>query len=130
MAASRAVNEAALAAIDPAGTSGVRIAHIPVIASIDPEGTRLGMIATRIGISRQAVAALVRDLTAAGVTAIVDDPLDGRAQIVTLTEGGSALCERAADYLEAREQEWRAIYGDAQLLTVREVLTGLSASAE
>ncbi|GAA1524595.1 DNA-binding MarR family transcriptional regulator [Agromyces terreus] len=124
MAASRAVNEQALAALDPEGSSGIRLAHVPLIAELEPGGTRLVTLAGRLGITRQAVAALVRDLTEAGVTTVTSDPSDGRAQLVRLTDLGAAFCGRAADYLEQREQRWRGEYGDEALDAVRAVLAG------
>jgi DNA-binding MarR family transcriptional regulator len=126
MGASRTVNREALAALDPESTSGVRAAHLPLIAALEPGGARLVTLAARIGITRQAVAALARDLTAAGITDMVDDPHDGRAQLVVLTDAGADLCARAATYLERREAQLRERYGDDTLAIVREVLEGLA----
>jgi DNA-binding MarR family transcriptional regulator len=126
LAASRSVNAQALAAIDPDGTSGVRPAHVPVIASLDADGTRLVTIAARLDISRQGVAGLVRDLTAAGVVTVAPDPADARAQRVTLTPKGADFCTRAADYLEQREREWRHEHGERTLAIVRDFLTRLA----
>lgn len=126
MAASRTVNDQALNAIDPRGTSGIRSAHVPLIAALDPGGTRLVTLAARMRISRQAVAALVRDLTAARVTRVIDDPSDGRAQLVQLTDQGEEFCRRAADYLQERETQWRRKFGDANIAAVREILSALA----
>ncbi|MEU1973508.1 helix-turn-helix domain-containing protein [Microbacterium sp. NPDC019599] len=126
MAASRSVNEQALGAIDPQGTSGIRIAHVPLIAALEPGGARFVTLAARMGISRQAVASLVRDLTDAKVTEVVADPLDGRAQLVRLTQLGDDFCRRAADYLEERERRWRRQYGNESIAAVRKVLRGLT----
>lgn len=130
MAASRTVNDQALAAIDPQGTSGVRGAHVPLIAALDPGGVRLVTLAARMGISRQAVAALVRDLNASGITEVVADPSDGRAQLVRLTDLGDDFCRRAADYLESRERRWRREQGDESIATVRRVLRALAGASE
>lgn len=126
MAASRSVNDEALAAIDSSGTSGVRAAHIPLIAALEPGGSRLVTLAARIGITRQAVTALARDLEKAGIVEIVADPTDARAQLVTLTDAGVELCTKAAEYLEHREAAWRAAYGEAPMDLVRSVLTSIA----
>ncbi|WP_374975582.1 MarR family winged helix-turn-helix transcriptional regulator [Microbacterium trichothecenolyticum] len=128
MAASRAVNDQALAALDPQGTSGIRPAHVPLIAELEPGGTRLVTLAGRLGITRQAVAALVRDLTDASVTTVTNDPSDGRAQLVRLTDRGEDFCRRAADFLEQRERQWRREFGADALTDVRAVLAGLIGS--
>src|SRR6187399_1587458 len=39
--ASAVVNERVIADLDPTGASGVRLAHVPLIAALDPEGTRM-----------------------------------------------------------------------------------------
>ena len=126
MAASRAVAAEALAELDPEGASGVRIAHVPVIASLDPEGTRIVDLATRIGHTRQAVAALVRDLEASGHVVTSPDPTDGRATRVSLTARGADLCAAATDLMHARERALRAEHGDGAGESLRIVLRAMA----
>lgn len=126
LAASRTLNADALAAIDPDHSSGVRLAHVPLIAVLDSEGTRLVDLASRMGVTRQAVAALARGLQASGHVSISPDPHDHRAQRVLLTDKGVALCDRAADYLEARERHLREIHGDAGMDEFKALLRELA----
>lgn len=115
LAASRTLSAQALETIDPHGTSGVRPAHVPLIAALDAQGTRLVDLAARMGVTRQAVASLARDLQGSGVVTIAPDPRDHRAQRVTLTSMGMELCDRAAQFLEAREHTLREIHGHARI---------------
>jgi DNA-binding MarR family transcriptional regulator len=126
MAASSAVNARALASLDPDGTSGVRVAHVPVIASLDPHGSRVADLAARIGHTRQSVAALVRDLERAGVVMLEPDPTDRRATLVTLTADGAALCARATEMMRAAEHAWRDEFGDATVDSLRATLRRLA----
>lgn len=126
MAASRAVNESALAAIDPDGSSGVRIAHVPVIAVLDADGTRIGDLAQRIGVTRQAAAQLTKDLEAAGIVAIAPDPTDRRAARVTLTDRGVQFCERATAIMRDREAAWEAEFGGESLARLKTDLRRLA----
>ncbi len=122
MAASRIVNTKALAKLDPDGSTGLRLAHLPVIAALDAGGVRMGEIAQRIGVTRQAAAALCKDLDAAGVVVCVPDPEDARATLVTLTPLGAALCERATVALRELERDFAGLVGHENLSTTLEVL--------
>ena len=126
MAASRAVSAEALRELDPEGVSGVRVAHVPVIASLDADGTRIVDLATRIGHTRQAVAALVRDLETSGHVTTVPDPADGRATRVRLTAAGADLCDRATALMRSREEALRAAHGEAAVDSLREVLRAMA----
>lgn len=126
MAASRSVNEAVLREIDPEGTSGVRLAHVPVIAVLDAGGTRIGDLAARIGVSRQAVAALTKDLDAAGIVTCTQDTDDRRATIVRLTRQGAAFCESAVTVMARRERELAVELGPDSLAHLRQSLRHLA----
>lgn len=122
MAASRVVNARALAKLDPDGSSGLRLAHLPVIAALESSGVRMGEIAQRIGVTRQAAAALCKDLDAAGIVDCVPDPQDARAILVTLTASGVALCARATVALQELEKDFAALVGEQDLATTLAVL--------
>lgn len=123
MAASRATNEAILREVDPTGQSGVRLAHVPLIAVLDAGGTRIGDLASRIGVTRQAVAALAKDLDAAGIVECLPDPDDGRATIVRLTSAGAEFCMRAVTVLLRREAELGERIGARELAELKRLLS-------
>jgi len=127
MAASRSVSAAVLHELDPEGTSGVRLAHIPVIAALDPGGSRLVELAKGIGVTRQATAVLVRDLEAAGMVSSGPDPTDGRATLVSLTDAGAAFCRRAIKLMAIRERAIADEVGDADFAVLKSALRRLAA---
>ena len=124
--ASAAVNARIFEELDPLGESGVRLAHAPLLAALDADGTRMVDLAARTGVTRQAVAALARDLERAGVVTIEQDPEDARAVRVHLTESGAALCRAATVYMESRERAWRSTMGDDAIDNLRATLGALA----
>lgn len=77
------------------GFPEVHPAHIAVFTGLDPEGTRVSVLAERAGISRQAMSVLVRGLDAAGYLSTQTDPSDQRATLVRLDERGERFCREA-----------------------------------
>jgi DNA-binding MarR family transcriptional regulator len=81
--------------------------HHPVFESIDPEGTRLTVLAARAGMTHQAMAQLVGELEQRGLVERVDDPSDGRARLVRLTDDGREVVRAALKHIAAIEETWR-----------------------
>lgn len=90
----RRVNERALERVRRAtGVDRLRPAHTALFPHIDLEGTRPSVLAERLGVSRQAVGALVAELEAMGVVDRVPDPDDGRGVRVVFRDGARGLHE-------------------------------------
>jgi DNA-binding MarR family transcriptional regulator len=87
--AARLANEQALAraASDPAGPP-VRPAHTALFPHLDFEGIRLTDLASRVGVTKQAVGQLVDDLVQLGMVERVNDPTDKRARRVRFSRRG------------------------------------------
>jgi len=81
--------------------------HYPVFENLDPDGTRLTVLAARAGITHQAMAQLVTELEERGIVERIADPSDGRARLVRLTEDGREIVRAALEQITAIEQEWR-----------------------
>lgn len=65
-----------------------RRSHTSLLPHIDLEGTRITVLAERLGISKQAVSQLVDELEAFGAVERTPDPRDGRARLVRFTQSG------------------------------------------
>lgn len=78
-----------------AGYSDMTAAHHPVFENIDPEGTRLTVLATRAGLSNQSAGELVEALERRGYVERRPDSTDGRARLVVLTRKGRTLVRQA-----------------------------------
>ncbi len=108
--ASTAIGTSLFTALALEGYS-VRPAHVPVFAGLDPTGTNISTLATRAGISRQAMSGLVRDVESAGYVRTTPDPSDKRALVVELTELGAEFCDTAVDLSIELAQQWRLKLG-------------------
>ena len=87
--ASRLANERALAraASGPSGPP-VRAAHTALFPHLDFDGIRLTDLASRVGVTKQAVGQLVDDLVSLGMVERIDDPTDKRAKRVRFSRRG------------------------------------------
>ena len=73
------------------GHTGLQPSHQVVFASLGPDGARLTDLASRAGMTKQAMGQLVDDLEALGYVERIPDPCDGRAKIVRLTAKKRAI---------------------------------------
>src|SRR4051812_26951343 len=85
--------------MEAAGFPDAPARHYPVFENIDPDGTRVTVLAERAGISHQAMGELVNELAQRGVVERVSDPTDGRARIVRLTSHGQDVVRSAIAHI-------------------------------
>jgi MarR family transcriptional regulator, temperature-dependent positive regulator of motility len=104
--------------------SGLRAVHTQVFDHLDPEGTRLTVLAERAGMTHQAMGELVTDLAGRGYLERVPDPADGRARLIRPTPAGKDELRRAATVLDAIHSEWLRELGP---VPASQVVGGLSA---
>jgi len=108
-----------------AGLTDVTIAQSRLLAGIDPDGTRLSVLAERAQIAKQTATALVDKLERAGYVERVQDPTDGRARLVRLTARAEAAIPVARAEERRIEREWEAHLGRERMAQLREALTML-----
>ena len=113
--------------IREAGFDDFTIAQGRLAAGIDPEGTRLTVLADRARVAKQTATALVDNLERAGYVERVPDPLDGRARLVRITARGWEVIPVARANEQAVEQEWAAYLGPRRMRQLREALELLRA---
>ncbi len=105
----------------------LRAAHMNLMPHIDLEGTRLTVLAQRLGVTKQAASQLVVDLEKIGVLQREPDPDDGRAKRVVFTDQGrNGLLEGLA-ILRGLEAELRAEIGDSDIDHLNQVLVKILA---
>ena len=78
----------------------------PIFENLDPEGTRLTVLAARAGLTHQSVGEVVAELERRGYVERISDPTDRRARLVGLTDRGRALVRAAIEHIGAIEDEW------------------------
>jgi DNA-binding MarR family transcriptional regulator len=101
------------------GTPGV------LIAQLDPDGTRLTVIAERLGITKQSASQIVTDLETRGYVQRLADPTDRRASLVRFTERGWQFCQDANRVRLELEAEYETTLGTDAMQTLRGLLEEL-----
>jgi DNA-binding MarR family transcriptional regulator len=112
-------------AVREAGLGDITIAQSRLAVGIDPEGTRLSVLADRAQVAKQTATALVDHLERAGYVERVPDPADGRARLVRLTARGEQLIPIARAQERLIEDEWEAHLGPRRMRQLREALERL-----
>jgi DNA-binding MarR family transcriptional regulator len=92
--------------MEAAGYPWAPARHYPVFENIDPDGTRLTVLAGRAGITHQAMAQLVCELEERGIVERTPDPSDGRARLVRLTDDGRQRVRVAVREIAEIEMKW------------------------
>lgn len=123
--ASRAAADRIFRAVHEAGFDDVTIAQSRLLMGLDPDGTRLSVLADRAQIAKQTATALVDKLERAGYVERVPDPSDGRARLVRMTARALAVVPIARAEEDRIEAEWRAQLGPELMGRLREALTAL-----
>jgi DNA-binding MarR family transcriptional regulator len=93
-----------------------------VMANLDADGTPIGLLAARIGVTRQAVQQLLAGLQGAGLVAIVPDADDRRVRRARLTPEGVSNVRTALAIFEGLEQALGSRIGRAAAAGLRRAL--------
>jgi DNA-binding MarR family transcriptional regulator len=97
---------------------------------IDVEGTRSIDLARRMGVTKQAVGKLVRDLEDDGLLYREADDADGRAFLVKFTDAGVEYLTRMHKCIAQIEREYERTVGAERMQVVREALSLLAYGPE
>lgn len=123
--AARAASNRIFDAVTASGFDDVTLAQSRLLMGIDPDGTRLSLLASRAQVAKQTATALVDRLERAGYVERVPDPRDGRARLVRLTERARSAIPLARAEEERIEEEWREHLGPERMGALREALESL-----
>ena len=123
--AARSAADRIFKVIHAAGFSDVTVAQSRLLMGIDPDGTRLSVLADRAQIAKQTATALVDKLERGGYVERVLDPSDGRARLVRLTARAQAALPIARAEEARIEAEWEAHLGTRRMRQLRAALLDL-----
>ncbi len=117
-----------MAALSASGHPEVRFSHGSVFEFLDDDGTRVGVLAERAQVSKQAMAQLVAHLEQHGYVERVPDPADRRARLVRATDRGREVFAVARAVMTDVDARLRERLGDAKLEQLRVLLRELDAA--
>ena len=109
---------------------GFRISHTSLLPHIDLEGTRPVDLAKRMGISKQAVGQLVRELEEMGMVERHPDPSDGRAWRVFFSQKGRDGLLQGLEVLRRMQGEIEEALGGPRMARLLEDLQCLQSYLE
>jgi DNA-binding MarR family transcriptional regulator len=107
------------AGLRDAGFPDLRAAHAAPFMVLDPDGTRASTLATRAGMSKQAMGELVAYLVERGYLESVPDPCDGRARLVRATRRGWQAVDAGVQVIAAFDAWLEERLGSAGVTRLR-----------
>ena len=120
-------------ALAAAGYGDLRPGHGCVFGTITPEGARLTVLAERAQLTKQAVGEVVSELESHGYAERVQDPSDGRAKIIRLTDRGQDAYKLGYSVMAEIQRRWEKRFGAervrAMLELMREIVDEENAAA-
>ena len=105
-----------------AGHEGIKQAHNAVFATLHETPQRTTDMAAAMGITRQSMGEIVRELVGLGILDMVPDPQDGRAKLVDYTEEGLRVAGDGFAHIRDLEQRFVEELGAEDYDTARRVL--------
>jgi DNA-binding MarR family transcriptional regulator len=121
----RAMTEELIGTLAARGHPEVRYAHGNVFPYLDDAGTRVGVLAERAQMTKQAMAELVAHLEDHGYVERVPDPDDHRAKLVRTTARGRAVFAVVRDFIAEIDARLAARLGQAKVDRLRALLVEL-----
>jgi DNA-binding MarR family transcriptional regulator len=128
--AARLLNERAIERVRHRTKTPIRAAHTTLLPHIELEGSRLTDLASRLGVTKQAVGQLVDELVEMGFLERAPDPADARAKLVRFTKRGRAGLLEGIGVLREIEDELSAVVGDARMRLLHDALAAIVTTAE
>ena len=89
--------------------------YASLLSNLDLEGTRIGVLAARAGVTRQAAGQLLAEIEKAGFATTKPDPDDGRATIAMFTAKGRKLLANIKEIVDDFEAGLAVHVGERDL---------------
>lgn len=125
---SRLMSDETVARMRARGITGMMPAYPRLLGNLDTEGTRIGALARKMGVTRQAAAQLAAEIEAAGFVERLPDPQDRRGVIVRFTETGRAALAAAVEVIAEIEGDYARIVGNDRLEATKATLAEILAA--
>jgi len=101
------------------GFSDFSPAFPQILSNLDTEGTRIGVLAARAGVTRQAAGQLVTEIERCGYVRREASAADGRATLVRFTVRGKRLLVSVLELIEQIESDFAQVIGPKRYLALQ-----------
>ncbi len=126
----RATQADCLARLNRAGYTDLRMRHLALFEGLPREGVRVTTLATRTGMSTQAMGELIDEIEAGGYIERRNDPADRRARLIVFTPKGLRAWEQAAAIIGEMERDYAVMVGAERYAQTRATLEELVAGLD
>jgi DNA-binding MarR family transcriptional regulator len=120
--ASRCYSIRAVTKLNERGHHDLTLAHTSLLANLDLEGTKITILAMRVGITKQSMGQLVAELEAQGYLERESDPTDKRAALVKFTARGWEFLRDAYEIKLEMDVEFASVMGKDRLAELYNLL--------
>ena len=122
----RLANERATARVNAeAGRPVFSGAIANLLPHITFEGVRIGALADKLGITKQAVSKTIAEMAAEGVVELVPDPADARGKLVRFTARGADAIQHGLGVLAGLERELADEIGERTMKALHDALVAI-----
>lgn len=101
-----------------------------LLSNLDTEGSHIGTLARRAGVSRQAAGQLLAQIERCGYVELKASPHDTRATMVRFTARGRRMLATVIELIEAIDAEWAALVGEKAFEQAQKSLFTIAESAD
>lgn len=128
--AARTVNSLIVQGLQTRGFSELRSTHTALLSNLDLEGASLSSVASRAGMTKQAMGRLADELVRFGYIQSSPDPTDRRAVILRFTDTGLDLMQQSFAVMAEIEKRCAKRIGKNNLQVLLQALAEISEELE
>src|SRR5262249_13416496 len=118
----RIYNRRVVAGLHARGFTDFSPGFPPLLSNLDVEGTRIGVLAKRAGVTRQAAGQLLREIEKCGYVQRTEAADDARATVVRFTAKGRRLLANVFELVEEIEADFASHLGPGEFDRLRDML--------
>ena len=115
----RVYNRRLIAGLHGRGFTDMSAGFFPILSNLDTEGTRIGVLAVRGGVTRQAAGQLLRAIEQCGYVELRPLAGDARVTMVHFTARGRRLLAAVFETVEQIESEFSGLLKRGEMTTLR-----------